>query len=253
MTSGRFRGDLLSPEEVGETAAQRTLSRLGATVPKTTQVPVVFSPMMGGRIMGAVSNALNGYSLVNKASFLLDSLGESVGSELVTLTDDATIDRGLGSRPFDGEGLPARKNVLLEKGVVKSYLLDSYTGRKLGMPSTHNASRSLQSSPSVSPSNLCLAPGNHGPDEIISTVTDGLYVTELFGFGVNGITGDYSQGAAGFWIREGKIAEPVHEFTIAGNLKTILKSIDMVGNDPHLQSSVRCPTFKVAELMVAGR
>lgn len=253
MSASRHREDLNSPEAVGQEAAARTLQKIGAVIPETTEVPVVFSNLTSARLIGAIAGALNGYSLINGSSFLLNSLGEKIAHESVTLVDDGTLNRGLASRPFDGEGLPSKRNVLVENGVVRSYLLDSYSGRKLGMASTHNASRSIEGAPVVGTTNLSLAPGTSSRDEILSTISDGLYVTELFGFGINGTTGDFSQGAGGFWIRDGKLAEPVHEFTVAGNLKKMFNQIEMIGDDPHLESSTRCPTLKIQSMVVAGR
>jgi len=160
---------------------------------------------------------------------------------------------GLGSRPFDGEGVPTRKTMIVERGVLSSYLLDTYSGKKLGMASTGNASRSLGDNPSVSPTNLFLHPGGVSSEDVIRSVKQGLYVTELIGFGVNMVTGDYSRGASGFWIHDGELAYPVQEITIAGNLKQMFQDMELIGNDLEFRGSLASPTVKIREMMVGGR
>ena len=253
MSSARFASDLSAPEAVGRKAGERTIRRMGAVVPETMTAPVVFSPLMAGRVVGAIVGALDGYALVNGASFLKGKKGNRVGSERLNIIDDGTVLRGLGSRPFDGEGLPAQPTTLIGDGVLQSYLLDSYTARKLGEVSTHNASRSLQGAPVVGTTNVVVRPGEFSQSEILESIVSGVFITELFGFGVNATTGDYSQGAAGFRIRNGKLEEAIHEFTIAGNLMEMMGGIEMMGNDPFLESSVRCPTIKIGSMTVAGQ
>jgi PmbA protein len=158
----------------------------------------------------------------------------------------------LGSKPFDAEGLSTRKSVVIEKGILKSYLLDRYSGRKLGLPSTANAARGVGDAPTVSPTNFFISPGTSAPEEIVRSIRTGLYVTELIGFGVNLITGDYSRGAAGIWIEGGELAYPVEEITIAGKLREMLKGIEMVGNDLAFTRRVAAPTLKFSEMMIAG-
>jgi PmbA protein len=170
----------------------------------------------------------------------------------VTIYDDPTLPDGLGSRPFDGEGLPSRKKMILENGVFLSYLLDTYSGKKLGLPSTGNAVRSAGSPPSAGSSNFHLAPGKYTQDEIIRSVDTGFFVTELIGFGVNMVTGDYSRGATGIWIEKGELTYPVEEVTIAGNLKDMYRGIEMVGSDLDIDRSTASPTLKIARMMVAG-
>lgn len=243
---------LEAPEAVGIEAARRTVRRLGARKVGTKKVPVVFDQEMAGSLLGNLCSALSGYTLYKGASFLVGQLGKSIASEHITVYDDARMIGGLGSRPFDGEGLPTRKNTIVEKGVLNSYLLDTYSGKKLGLQSTGNASRAVGESPSVGPTNFYLVPGVKSVDEIIATVKDGLYVTELIGFGINMVTGDYSRGAAGFWIENGELAYPVEEITIAGNLKQMLKDIELAGNDLVFRGRIASPTLKVTEMMVAG-
>jgi PmbA protein len=171
---------------------------------------------------------------------------------LLTVIDDGTIPGALGSRPFDGEGLATRRKTVVEKGELKSYLLDTYSGRKLGMASTGNASRSVGEPPGVSATNFYLAPGADTPEKIIGSVKSGLYVTEMIGFGVNLVTGDFSRGAAGLWIEDGALAYPVEEITIAGNLKEMLQNIEMVGSDLEMRGRISSPTIKISRLTVAG-
>ena len=251
-SSNRKFARLESPKSVGEKAAQRTLRRLGARKVKTCEVPVVFDPEISASLLRNLSSAISGYSLYKGASFLVGKLGAQIASELVSVVDDGTIPGALGSRPFDGEGLPTRNKAIVEKGRLQSYLLDTYSGRKLGMGSTGNASRSVGEPPGVAPSNFYLAPGMHSPDAIISSVKQGFYVTELIGFGVNMVTGDYSRGAAGLWIEDGALSYPVEEVTIAGNLKEMFQNIEMVGDDLEMRGRIAAPTLKISQMTVAG-
>ena len=241
-----------SPEAVGLEAARRTVRKLGAKKVATQRVPVIFDPETAGSLMGNLCSAVSGYSLYKGASFLAGQLDNPLAPEYVTVYDDGRVVGGLGSRPFDGEGLPTRKTTVVERGVLKSYLLDTYSGRKLGLASTGNASRSVGENPSVGPTNFYLAPGTKTSQDIIKTVKQGLYVTDLIGFGINMVTGDYSRGASGFWIEEGELAYPVEEITIAGNLKDMFAGIEMIGSDLVFRGRIASPTVKIAEMMVAG-
>jgi PmbA protein len=243
---------LESPEAVGRTAARRTLRRLGARKVATQDVPVVFDPDMAASLLRSVCGAVSGSSVYRGASFLVGRLGERVAAEGLTIVDDGRMSGALGSRPFDGEGLPTRRTVVIENGVLASYLLDTYTGRKLGLPSTGNASRSLGQRPTVGPMNFHIPPGAASPEAIIRSVDRGLYVTEMIGFGVNLVTGDYSRGAVGIWIEKGDLAYPVEEITIAGNLKDMLRNIEAIGNDLEWRSSFAAPTLKIGRMTVAG-
>ncbi|MGP0591474.1 TldD/PmbA family protein [Nitrospira sp. T9] len=244
--------ELDSPESIGQEAARRTVRRLGSQAITTQEVPVIFDPETAKGLLGHISSAVSGYSLYKGASFLLGQLGKSIASDLVTVVDDGRLPGGLGSRPFDGEGLPTRRNLVIDKGVLSSYLLDTYSGRKLGMASTGNASRSVGENPTVGTTNLFLSPGSYSPDEILKSMKRGLYVTDLIGFGVNLVTGDYSRGAVGFWVENGELTHPVEEVTIAGNLQQILKDIEMIGNDLEFRGRVASPTVKIRKMMVAG-
>ncbi|HEX5647262.1 MAG TPA: metallopeptidase TldD-related protein [Nitrospira sp.] len=243
---------LASAESIGQEAARRAVRRLGARRVATKRVPVVFDQETAGSLLANLCSAVSGYGLYKRASFLLDQLGHTVASDRITVYDDGRMVGGLGSRPFDGEGLATRKNTIVERGVLTSYLLDTYSGKKLGLPSTGNASRSVGESPSVGPTNFYLVPGVKTPMEIIGTVKEGLYLTEVIGFGINMVTGDYSRGACGFWIENGELAFPVEEITIAGNLKQMLKDIELVGNDLVFRGRIASPTLKISEMMVAG-
>ena len=244
--------NLEAPEAVGRTAAQRTLRRLGARQVPTQQVPVVFDPETAASLLRTLCSAASGAAIYRSASFLTGRLGERVASSLLTVVDDGRMLGHLGSRPFDGEGLPTRRTVIVQDGVLSSFLLDTYTGRKLGLPSTGNASRSLGQPPTVSPTNVYIAPGPHPPAEIIRSVGQGLYLTEMIGFGVNLVTGDYSRGAVGLWIENGELTYPVEEVTIAGNVKAMLEQIEMVGSDLAWRGTTAAPTLKVARMTVAG-
>jgi PmbA protein len=241
-----------SPEAVGLEAARRTVRKLGARKVATQRVPVVFDSETAGSLMGNLCSAVSGYSLYKGASFLAGQLDKPLTPESVTVYDDGRVVGGLGSRPFDGEGLPTRKTTVVERGVLKSYLLDTYSGRKLGLVSTGNASRSVGENPSVGPTNFYLAPGTKTAQDIIKTVKQGLYVTDLIGFGINMVTGDYSRGASGFWIEGGELGYPVEEITIAGNLKDMFAGIEMIGSDLVFRGRIASPTVKIAEMMVAG-
>lgn len=247
----RRRARLEDPAHVGRIAAQRTVRRLGARKVKTVEVPVVFDAETAASLVRALASAASGPSLYRRASFLVDRLGSRIASRLVTVVDDGLIPGALGSRPFDGEGLPTRRSVLVAEGVLESYLLDTYSARKLGLHSTHHATRD-GSGVSVGTTNLMLLPGSTAPEDLIGSVDQGLYVTELIGFGVNGVTGDYSRGAVGLWIEHGQLAFPVEEVTVAGNLLEMFAAIDGVGNDLVLRDRTAAPTLKIARMVVAG-
>jgi PmbA protein len=244
--------NLESPESVGRTAAERALRRLGARKVPTQQVQVVFDPDMAASLLRTICGAVSGSAIYRSASFLTGKLGEKVASGDLTIVDDGRMAGKLGSRPFDGEGLPTRRTAIIREGVLASYLLDTYTGRKLGMASTGNASRSLGQLPTVAPTNCHIVPGPYSPEQIIRSVDRGLYVTEMIGFGVNLVTGDYSRGAVGIWIENGELTYPVEEITIAGNLKDMLQQIEMIGDDLEWRGSIVAPTLKVARMTVAG-
>jgi PmbA protein len=247
----RKRAALDRPEDIGRVAARRTLRRLGARRVKTTEVPVIFDPDMAASLVRHIAGAAAGPALYRRASFLVGKLGERIAAPSITVVDDGTIPGALGSRPFDGEGLPVHRTVVVDRGVLSSYLLDTYSGRKLGLPSTHHAARD-GSGVSVSTTNLYLAAGDTDPAEMIRSVKSGLYVTELIGFGVNGVTGDYSRGAVGLWIDNGELAYPVEEITVAGNLLDMFHAVEAVGNDLVFRDRTAAPTVMIGRMTVAG-
>jgi len=244
---------LESPEKVGQIAAERTLRRLGARKVKTARVPVVLDPQVSRSILDHIFEGVNGDSVYRGASFLAGKLGERVAGENVTVIDDGTMPGGFGTSPFDGEGIPTRRTVVIDRGVLKSYLLNSYTARKLGLVTTGNAARGLAGNPGIGPGNYFLQPGTKSPKEIIAGIDEGLYITEFLGFGVNLVTGDYSRGASGLWISRGELTYPVEEITVAGNLKDMFCNITEIGNDLEFRGSVAAPTIRLDGLTIAGQ
>lgn len=251
-TAKRHYAELDADTYVGEEAARRTLAKLGARKVPTQEAPVVFDPDTARSILGMLAGCISGGSIWRKSSYLADRLGTKVASELVTVVDDPLIPRAPGSRAFDGEGLLSRRNVVVERGELKSYLLDTYSGRKLGMPSTASASRGGSGGVGPGTTNFVLQPGSETPGQILKSVRRGLYVTDMMGSGFNPVTGDFSRGAAGFWIEEGEKTFPVSEITISLNLNELLQRIDAVGTDLDLRSSVAAPTIRVSAMTIAG-
>ncbi len=255
-SSARTTSKLESPEEIGRIAAQRTLRRLGARRVPTQKAPVVFSPEIARSIIGNIFEAANGDAIYRHATFLDEMLGKQIAGENITIIDDGTMMLdgigGFGTAPFDGEGLPTRRTVLVEKGVLQTYVNNTYTARKLNMRSTGSASRSLAGNPGIGAHNFYLEPGDCTPEALIGNVKNGLYVTETMGFGVNLVTGDYSQGAAGIWIENGELAYPVEEITIAGNLKDMYRNISAIANDLVFRSAAAAPTIRIEGMTIAG-
>ena len=256
-SGARRIGDLESPESVGQEAARRTVRRLGATRMPTQQVPIVFAPEVARSLIGSVFEAASGDAIWRHASFLAGKLGEAIATPSLTIVDDNAMllpsgVGGFGTSPFDGEGLPSLRTVVVEQGVLRNYLLNTYTARKLGMKSTHNASRGLAGAPGIGAGNLYLEPGAQTPEEIIAAIPAGLYVTSLMGFGVNLVTGDYSRGATGLWIEKGELTHAVEEVTIAGNLADMLRNVTAIGNDLVFRGSAASPTLRVDGMTIAG-
>src|SRR6266702_3926952 len=243
---------LESPEHVGRVAAQRALRRLGARKVKTQQVPVIFDPLVATSILEHIFEGVNGDSVYRGASFLAGKLGQKIASENVNVIDDGTMPGGFGTAPFDGEGIPTRRTVVIENGVLKSYVLNTYTARKLGLQTTANASRGLAGTPGIGPGNYFLQPGVKTPQEIIAAIPEGLYITEFLGHGANLVTGDYSRGASGLWISGGELAFPVEEVTVAGNLKEMFLNISEIANDLEFRGAVASPTIRIDGLTVGG-
>jgi PmbA protein len=239
-------------EQVGRIAAERTLRRLGARKVKTAQVPVVLDPMVATSMLEHLFEGVNGDSIYRGASFLAGKLDQKVAGDNLTVIDDGTVPGGFGTSPFDGEGVPTRRTVVIDKGILKSYLLNTYTAKKLGLSTTGNASRGLAGTPGIGPGNYFLQPGDRAPEDLIGDVKEGLYITEFLGHGVNLVTGDYSRGASGLWISGGALTYPVEEITVAGNLKEIFFNISEVANDLEFRGSVACPTIRIDGLTVGG-
>jgi PmbA protein len=255
-SSARTTRLLEDPVAIGHEAARRTLRKLGGRQVKTQQAPVVFSPEIARGIIGNIFDAANGDAIYRNASFFSGMLGERVAGENITVVDDGTLvfDNigGFGTRPFDGEGLPTRRTVLVERGILKNYVMNTYTARKLNMHSTGNASRGLAGNPGIGAGNFYLEAGTLTPEQIIGDVKSGLYVTETMGHGVNLVTGDYSLGASGMWIENGEMAFPVEEITIAGNLKEMYKNIVAIGNDLIFRGASAAPTLRIEGMTIAG-
>lgn len=253
-TAKRSFARLEPAQQVGRRAAERALRRLGARKIKTQVAPVVFDQRTATNLLSHLCEAVSGTAIYRKSSFLVDKLGKKVAADIVNIEDDGRIPEGLGSRPFDAEGLPTQRTLVMENGVLLNYLLDCYSARKLGLRSTANAVRGPAAAgpPSVGPNNFFLRPGALAPEEVIRSVNSGLYVTELIGFGVNIVNGNYSQGAVGIWIEKGELAFPVEEITIAGNLAEMLMSIEMVASDLEFHGPVASPTIKIAKMVISG-
>lgn len=252
-TAARRVARLEPPAVVGRIAAERALRRLGARKIATERVPVVFEPRTAQTLLGSLFEAVSGEAVYRQASFLAGQLGRRIAPECVTVIDDATLPGRLGSAPFDDEGVPARRTVVLDRGVLASYLLNTYSARKLGLKTTGNAARGISGNPGVGHGNLYLAPGDRPPREILGSVRRGLLVTELLGSGVNIVTGDYSRGAAGLWLEHGEPAFAVSEVTISGNLREMLDGIESVGNDLEFRGALAAPTLLIREMTVSGR
>ncbi len=251
-TADRYFKKLESPESVGRKAAERAVRKLGARKVPTREVPVVWDPFVSRTLVGLLARSASGELLYRRSSFLLDLEGQQIASPLLNIVDDPLLSGKLGSRAFDGEGLISVRNELFREGTFQHFLLDTYTARKTGRASTHSAVRGVGGTPSVGTSNLLLLPGTYAPDEIIASVEDGLYLTELLGFGDNLTTGDFSRGAAGLWIEHGQLSYPVSEINVSGNLKDMIRNVDMVGTDVDYRSSTVAPTILMSKLMVSG-
>tara|TARA_B100000315_G_C14569201_1_gene584588 strand:- start:177 stop:1520 length:1344 start_codon:yes stop_codon:yes gene_type:complete len=251
-TTHRTIAGLETPEAVGTEAARRAIRRLGARKIQTQSAPIIFDPESAGSLLGILSGAVSGSSLYRNASYLKDKLGEKIAPDWMTIYDDGRMLGGLGSRPYDGEGLPTRRTTVVDRGILSSYLLDTYSARKLKLASTGNASRGIGSGPSVGTTNFYAVAGKYTPEEIIRSVKHGFYVTDMMGFGVNMVTGDFSRGAVGILIENGELTHAVDEVTIAGNLHDIFLNIEMLGNDLNFRGSVSSPTMKISAMMIAG-
>jgi PmbA protein len=252
FTNGRSFAALEDAGHVGREAARRALRRLGSRKVPTQKVPVVFDPRVARSLVQNLFEAVSGESVYRQGSFLAGRLGSRIGSEHLTLIDDATLPGLFGTSPFDDEGVTSRRTVVIEKGVLKSYLLNCYTARKLGLRTTGNASRGITGNASVGPGNLFLPSGTISPEKLLGRVKNGYYVTELMGFGVNIVTGDYSRGASGLWIENGELTCPVSEVTISGNLGEMLLGLEAVADDLEFRGATASPTLLIGEMTVSG-
>jgi PmbA protein len=250
-TGDRFVERLDDAEAVGREACKRTLDQLGARKVDTQEAPIIFDSESGRSIVGTVFGVANGSAFYRKSSYLVGREGTPVASPLVTIVDDPHIKRAPGSRPFDGDGLPTRKNVVVREGVLETVLCDLYHARKLGRAST--GSRGIGGTPGPTTSNFIMQPGSVSKDELIRSTRRGLLVTSMMGFGFNAVTGDFSRGAAGFWIEDGQLAFPVSEVTISANFDDLLKRIELVADDLKLNTSTACPSFRVSHMTIAGK
>ncbi len=251
-TASRFLRELAAPEAVGIEAARRTVATIGSRKVATQECAIVFDPEVARAIVGSVFSVANGSAFWRKSSYLVGKEGEVVASPLVTIVDDPLLPRAPGSRPFDGDGLPTRKNPVIERGVLCPVLCDVYCARKLGRTSTGSAGRGVGGNPGPTTSNLIMQAGAMSRQELLRSTRRGLYVTNLMGFGFNAVTGDFSRGAQGFWIEDGELTFPVSEVTIAANFDEILKRIDAVANDLELRGATAAPTFRVSHMTLAG-
>lgn len=246
-SSTRFFKELDSPEETAKHAVDRTLRQLNPKKIKTQNIPVIFEPRMTSWLLGFLFSCISGKSVYQKTSFLSDKLGKKIGKKNISVVDDGLLPGKLGTSPFDSEGVPTQKTRVIDKGVLKNFLCDTYAARKLKLKTTGNAEGN-----SVGPHNFYLEPGRATPEEITASLDKGLILSRTIGHGLNPVTGDISRGAFGLWIENGEIVHPVSEITISGNLGTVLSSVEEIGNDLEFRSAVTGPTIKIAEMTVAG-
>ena len=252
MSAARHRHQMEAPEDIGRKAAHRAIRRLGARKIPTCQVPIVFDPLSGRSLLNHIFDAVAGGAIYRRSSFLVDQIGKQVAASNVTVVDDARMPAGLGSSPFDDEGVSTQTTPIIENGILRNYLHSAYTARKLGSKPTGNGSRASSGVVTIGPTNFYLKAGTHTPDEIIRSIKSGLYVVELIGFGVNTVTGDYSRGAVGIWIEDGRLTHAVQEVTIAGSLPEMLRNIEMIGNDVTFIGSIAAPTLKIGNMVISG-
>lgn len=248
----RFFADLDDPETIAREAGRRAVRLLGAKKVKSQKVPVIFDPTMAAGFVATIAGAANGDLVFKKSSFLADKLGKTIAPASVSIVDDGLLERGLGTSPFDGEGVATRKTSIVEGGVLKAFLYDAFTARKANARSTGNAARGYRSMPSIGTNNLYLEKGTVSPEQLIKDVPNGFYVTAMLGHGANLVTGEYSRGANGLWIENGELTKPVQEVTIGGHLISMLEQLDGIGNDLTFRGSTGAPTIRFKELTVSG-
>ena len=251
-TGAVYAEDMMSPEEIGRNAGEKTIRRLNPQKAETAQVPVIYDPRVSRGIVGHLANAINGSSIARDTSFLKEKMNEAIFASNITIYDDPHRPRGLRSKPFDGEGVANQKRKIIDEGVLTTWIMDLRSSRQLGLKTTGHASRGTGSPPSPSATNVYLEPGSQTPTELMSDIKNGLYITELIGMGINGLTGDYSRGASGFWIENGELTYPVSEITIAGNLKDMFLNLTP-GNDLEFRYGVDAPTLRIDGMTLAGK
>ncbi len=251
-TGAVYAADMMTPEDVGRNAGEKAVKRLNPRKADTVQAPVIYDPRVSRGLLGHLSSAINGASVARDTSFLKDKMGQQIFPAAINIIDDPHRARGLRSKPFDGEGVTNKRRLVIEDGVLTTWILDLRSSRQLGLETTGHASRGAGSPPSPSSTNLYMEAGNKTPAALMADIKSGLYVTELIGFGINGLTGDYSRGAAGFWIEDGKIAYPVSEVTVAGNLNDMFLNLTPA-NDLDFRYGVDAPTIRIDGLTIAGK
>lgn len=247
----RFKKELGDPAEVGRKAAQYTVRKLNPRKVKTCKVPIVFDPRVSKNILSSLCSAINGASIVKKSSFLSDKMGQQIFPEFINIIDDPTIEKGLSSEPFDAEGVKGEKMYLVKDGVLQNWILDLRSAAKLGLRSNGRASRGISSNPGPSSSNVFMEKGLMAPEVLMNDIKDGLYLTDVFGMGINNVTGDYSQGASGFWIENGQLTYPVSEITVAGSMQDMFMNLTQA-NDLNIRYSKNAPTIRIEGMTVAG-
>ena len=252
--SRRFFADLKPPEEIAEKAAKDAYEMLDSQMVKTQKASVIFDPDVARAILGGILAAINGERVIQGSSFLRDKMDQKIASELVTLIDDGTRPKGMSSVPFDGEGVPTQKRIIVDKGVLKGFMYNTIVAKRAGVKSTGNASRGgFTSLPGIGAHNFFMAAGKDSPDEIVKATKVGLLLKGVTGYGINPVNGNFSGGASGFWVENGKITFPVKGLTVAGNAFEMLNSIDMVGNDLDLNRSFTAPTFRIKSVQIGGK
>jgi len=250
--SAVYANDLGDAAALGRRAGEKTVARLGPRKARSAQVPIVYDPRAARGLLGHLGGAINGSSVARGTTFLKDRMGDKIFADSITIVDDPLRWRGLRSRPFDGEGIATRRMVIVDGGVLTTWVLDLRSARQLGLETTGHAARGTASPPSPATSNLYLEPGAVSPDALMADIAEGLYVTELIGFGVNGVTGDYSRGTSGFWIENGALAYPVSEVTVAGNLVDMFANL-AAADDLEFRYGTDAPTVRIDGMTVAGR
>jgi PmbA protein len=248
----RWRDQLADPVAIGQEAARRTVDQLGARKVDTQQVPVIFSPEAGAQVLRTLFGLVSGDAAYRRSTYLLEREGTAIAAPGVTVVDDPRLPGAPGSRPFDGEGLPTRRNVVVDAGRFTGFLCDTYAARRLGLQSTASAGRSVGSPPAVTASNFFLEPGSQSAETLVRSTPRALYVRRMMGFGFNPVTGDFSKGAEGFWIEDGERVHPVSEVTISANFEDLLRSIDAIADNLDHRGAVASPTFRVSQMTVAG-